>query len=87
MRTVLMAVAVMAAMAGGAQAQVNVVQGEDRVVYKPVTVLDIAGTDIGCRWTKPVIGLIPSRTPSKFPSMITYRASFGPELQKSVDQL
>lgn len=66
----------------------TVVQLPDRTIVRPKTVIRFNDVEIepGQR-ARPSDSYVPVRPRGIFPSLMTVRGSFAPELQKSVDQL
>ncbi len=83
-RVVVVAVALWA-MASTARAQV--VRGGNRVVYKPVTTIDIGGTKLTGDPIKPQVDIITVRHAARFDSLIRLRTDFEPELQGTAAKL
>lgn len=65
----------------------NVVQGEDKTVFKKKTVIDFSDVTLEGELSKPEGSYGLSRSRTKFDSLIKLRTSFAPELQKSTEQL
>jgi hypothetical protein len=84
----LAALATVAAVAlGSLQAQAQVVRGEDKVVYKKITTVDITEVEIGAGRAKPNGDYLSSHKRPNFKSLIALRTDFNPELQKSVERI
>lgn len=81
----LVAVAVMAT-ASVAVAQ-EVIREEDRVVYRQRTLVDFNDVTLEGELAKPEGTYMHSHRTARFNTLINYRTSFVPELQKSVDNL
>ena len=65
----------------------TVIQGDDRIVYKKHTIIEIDESEVeGTKMPTGAVFTIGKR-PTDFENRIKLRASFVPELQKSVDNL
>lgn len=80
------AIAVMGT-ASVAMAEENVIREADRVVYKTRTLIDFNDVTLEGELAKPEGSYMHSHRTAKFNTLINYRTSFVPELQKSVDNL
>ena len=87
MQRLLMAALAFSLVAGVAQAQTTVIQGKDRTVYKPKTVLEFGNVEIDGVPEGSGVGHLRGKTKVKFSSMIRLRANFNPELAESVNHL
>jgi hypothetical protein len=87
MKRVIIGVLAITALAGTAQAQTTVVRGEDKTVFKKVTVVDFGDVPIDGAIEKPQMDWWKSRHTAKFASMIKLRANFKPELADSIKHL
>ena len=77
-----------AAGAGKALAEEDkVIHEADKTVYKQKTVIDFNDVTLEGDLTKPEGSYILNRKKTRFGSLIKLRDNFGPELQKSVDNL
>lgn len=72
--------------AGVASAQ-EVIREQDRVVYKKQTLVDFNDVTLEGELAKPEGTYLHSHRTARFTTLINYRTSFVPELQKSVDNL
>jgi hypothetical protein len=86
-RAIAAAVALAAALSWTALAEDKVVREKDRTVYRKRSVVDFSDVSVEGELTKPQGSYVLDRQKSGFPSRIKLRASFQPELQKSVDNL
>lgn len=82
----LVALGVMGA-ASAAMAQENVIREADRTVYKQRTLVDFNDVTLEGELAKPEGTYLHSHRTARFSTLINYRSSFVPELQKSVDNL
>ena len=65
----------------------TVVQEPDKVIYKKTSAVIFTDASIEAAVTKPTGTVIFSRPPTKFRNLIELRASFRPEMSKSVGAL
>ncbi|AKQ66662.1 hypothetical protein A176_003574 [Myxococcus hansupus] len=75
------------AMAQESKDTVNVIQEEDRTVFRKKTVIDFTDVAVEGELTKPEGSYVLHRKKTDFQSLIKVRDNFDPELQKSVDNL
>ncbi|GHH03105.1 hypothetical protein [Comamonas sp. JC664] len=75
------------AMAQESRDTVNVIQEEDRTVFRKKTVIDFTDVAVEGELTKPEGSYVLHRKKTDFQSLIKVRDNFDPELQKSVDNL
>ncbi len=68
-------------------AEADVETGEDRVVHQKITVLDFSQVKIRGELTRPSSTYFVGRKQTRFRNMIELRATFRPEMEKSVSGL
>ncbi|MFO7156333.1 MAG: hypothetical protein DIU72_006935 [Pseudomonadota bacterium] len=73
--------------ASTALAQETVIREADKVVYKKRTIIDFNDVTLEGELVKPEGSYMHTHRTAKFTTLINYRTSFVPELQKSVDNL
>lgn len=88
-RFVMAAIAALALVgtASTALAQETVIREADKVVYKKRTIIDFNDVTLEGELVKPEGSYMHTHRTAKFTTLINYRTSFVPELQKSVDNL
>lgn len=65
----------------------DVIQEDDKVVYKKRTLVDFNDVTLEGELSKPEGAYMHSHRTARFNTLINYRTSFADELQKSVDNL
>lgn len=87
MKRAVAVVGLLGMLSGPALAEEKVIREADKIIVRKKTVVDFTDVAVEGELTKPEGSYVLNRKKSGFPSRIKVRASFAPELQKSVDNL